>query len=312
MTKLKFYALCSRNIWALKRHERTIPKNELVIVINTLDKSFEKEAVTYCIENNIEHYVTFSDGTATTGKNSLFKIFEESDNDYMVQIDGDDFITEHGYFVYSEIAKLESPPDVVGIEYMYGLTPSVEYYASLSLEEFRNRKLPVADIDKIPSMGIRCFYRPNYASKKAKDELCDTWQALSSKYISPHETHIRITFLSKKAVKGRKWPELKVGEDTVFYLENKNLFMEGELSLVHLSEELPTYVYDTRVDGVCEQESRAEQKGAWMRKLVSTMKDMEKEGKLHEKSVPKIKLNFPDNYIANLNGIPKIGSEELW
>jgi len=36
MAKLKYYALCSKNINAAKRHLARIPKEDLVIVINTL------------------------------------------------------------------------------------------------------------------------------------------------------------------------------------------------------------------------------------------------------------------------------------
>ena len=38
---VKFYALCCRNTEALKRHIETIPKEDLIVIINTLDSDFE-------------------------------------------------------------------------------------------------------------------------------------------------------------------------------------------------------------------------------------------------------------------------------
>ena len=44
MAKLKYYALCSKNINAAKRHLARIPKEDLVIVINTLLDTDERWA----------------------------------------------------------------------------------------------------------------------------------------------------------------------------------------------------------------------------------------------------------------------------
>ena len=71
---LKFYALCSKNLLATQRHEQTIPKEDLHIVINSLDGDYVNTAVDYCVSANIEYSVTVSDGTPATGKNSVFDI----------------------------------------------------------------------------------------------------------------------------------------------------------------------------------------------------------------------------------------------
>ena len=39
---LKFYILVSRNLKKVRRHLKYLDKNEVVFVINTLDKQFEK------------------------------------------------------------------------------------------------------------------------------------------------------------------------------------------------------------------------------------------------------------------------------
>ena len=53
-----------------------------------------------CVSEGIEHYVTESDGTPATGKNSVLRLFLESDNEYMVHVDGDDMITPYGRNLY--------------------------------------------------------------------------------------------------------------------------------------------------------------------------------------------------------------------
>jgi hypothetical protein len=123
MTKVKFYALCSRGIEVTKRHLRTIPKQDLHIVINTLDSEYEKKAVEFCKSNSIEYTVTKSDGTAATGKNSVLDIIANSEYSHGVMIDGDDFITDFGYKVYKKAVKLNPKIDVIAIENQYGLDP---------------------------------------------------------------------------------------------------------------------------------------------------------------------------------------------
>ena len=46
-------------------------------------------------------------------KNELLKIFEKSDNDYCVQVDGDDFLTPYGVDLYEQIAQSSGAPDAI-------------------------------------------------------------------------------------------------------------------------------------------------------------------------------------------------------
>jgi ribosomal protein L7Ae-like RNA K-turn-binding protein len=78
MDKVKFYALVCRNMKAVTRHVKTIAKEDLVIVINSLDEDFVSDASTYCAKNEIEYYITASDGTPSKGKNSVLDLFAES------------------------------------------------------------------------------------------------------------------------------------------------------------------------------------------------------------------------------------------
>lgn len=63
------------------------------VVINTKDKEFEKEMVHYCELTRVGYMITESDGTASTGKNSVFEVFDKKKEfTHLIQIDGDDFI----------------------------------------------------------------------------------------------------------------------------------------------------------------------------------------------------------------------------
>ena len=63
------------------------------VVINTQDKEFERKMVEYCNWTGIDYEITESDGTASTGKNSVFEVFhKKKEFTHLIQIDGDDFL----------------------------------------------------------------------------------------------------------------------------------------------------------------------------------------------------------------------------
>jgi hypothetical protein len=64
---------------------------DIHVVINSLDKIFVSQIEKYCLENSIKYSITVSDGTASTGKNSVFDVFNQTDYTHMCQLDGDDF-----------------------------------------------------------------------------------------------------------------------------------------------------------------------------------------------------------------------------
>ena len=109
----KFYVLWSRFIDNLESTLSNLPRDNTVVIINTLDDEQRDVGVNFCKEHNIEYHVTESDGTPATGKNSLLETFLESDNQYMVAIDGDDFLTPYGAYLYPRLAEHESPPDMI-------------------------------------------------------------------------------------------------------------------------------------------------------------------------------------------------------
>ena len=269
MNKLKFYVLCSKGIPSLKRHLNTIPKEDLFVVINTLDKKFEDSASLFCKENDIEYAITESNGKCGKGKNAVFDIFEQSDNDYCCPIDGDDYITEYGYEVYTTLVTGDKVPDVVAITNQKGLKRSLAtFFGDYGTEE---------DPEKIPAVEFYPFKRDdtwwNCVLSLPDGNAMRRWATQCRKYISPKETHLRLTLLSKKAVSLFRFNEdLAVGEDTLMYLNYKNAWSKGLIDLVHFDENpRSTYIYDTRMPGVVLAEK---QKGDEQKKPIPWLKDL--------------------------------------
>ena len=298
MRSIKFYVLCSNNLFALKRHLRFISKEDLFIVINSLNESFINESVDYCKQNNIKFAVTKSDGTPATGKNSLLDIFESSLFDYAVMIDGDDFLTPHGVLTYKKISNLKEPIDVLALECQYGLIAAASNFNN------KNLKL-ILDSDKISPSGGRLFYRPR-----------DFWQTIEwgkycNKYISSRENHLRVVMISKKAASLYRFDNnFIIGEDTLMYLNYKTEFVKGNLILRHLFDEQPTYVYDNRIGGISSQNSNNFE---WIHKLMDEFKRREAAGLMFTNTVPRLKIKFPTDYIPDLCNLPNLElPEPIW
>jgi hypothetical protein len=325
MKKVKFYALVCRNMHAVKRHQRTIPKEDLVIVINTLDEAFEELAVLYCLEEGIEYYVTESNGTPSQGKNSVLDLFEKSDNDYMVLVDGDDFLTPHGVWTYKEIANSYKPIDVLALKYQYGIQRENGYnYAIAYLGDPAERSALLGNKDPqnpdtIHGAGTRCFLNDHewwYLALSGKlvevneadehsvkfNDVHTRWATLCYHYIDNWETHLRLVMFSKKAVKGNRFDtNFHIGEDTLFYLMLKDLALKTDLVMKHHFDILPTYVYDTRVAGVVEEErNKYGEPGTvdfgwylWLKKLVDEYERYNMMGMLSTEKLPDIKVKTP-------------------
>lgn len=328
MAKLKYYALCCRGIPAMKRHATRIPKEDLVIVLNSLNDDFVTEAEAWCTEQGIEHYVTVSDGTPSTGKNSVFDLFCASDNDYMVLVDGDDFITPHGLVTYDKIAQMDSPPDAVALEYQFGIVPNEGYSPTLCFTSVcgdGSAKANAADHqnqDHIHGWGMRVFIHPKeWWDKTLAGKSVDVWDEFTQEcsdahkklytyehtYINGWETHLRITFYSKKAATEYRFdPELVVGEDTMQYFQLKHAWHSGDIDLRHFFEVYPTYVYDQRIEGVVRWANEREDGRGWlnwMNKLNEAFEAYELAGKMHSQIPERLELEFDEGYRPDTLGL---------
>jgi len=109
---LRFYVLTSRNLKCLKRHFVSLPKQHTTVIINTLDKDYESLVQDWCFREKINCVATESNGKPGKGKNAVLDHFLDSDYDYMVQIDGDDFLQPHGVNLYTWVAHNDAPDGI--------------------------------------------------------------------------------------------------------------------------------------------------------------------------------------------------------
>lgn len=325
--KLGFYVLITRGVAAMKRHKRmwdgslsqTLDKSEVKFVINTRDEDFKDIAIEWLDSEGISWVSTKSNGGPSKGKNSVLAEFLKSDDDYMVMIDGDDFITPHGIYLYKAIVNPEehatavgapddwvrpTPPDVISIENQYGIIPNEGYSWHLkwddTIRSSHRHALDPNNQEHIAGRGYRCFLRPeswwdwaiggNWIEKGSPylRMLSDAHAELSKyehDYVNGCESHNRITFYSRAAVEYAQFPEdLLVGEDVVNYLELKDAGRKGLLDVRALNDLYPSYVYDQRIGGIV---SLANDKNHgrgwldWMTVFIAYFKRFEAAGKLH-------------------------------
>ena len=271
---MKFYILTSGNIETLRKHAESIPLSEQVVIINTLDDDYSRSASNYCIQNNIEYYVTESDGTAGTGKNSVMKKFLESDNEYMVQVDGDDQITKMGYLYYSMLPYDENPPDLLVLYNQYQQV--VTHWRPLpdgTVEPEKTRlmtgwKRPYGEwmdrlepnrfykwLKETPMTGPHPRPREFEFGDRSDEELMrwcvhrEEWEKFIWKHAVGNDTHrdvfSRMVFYSRKAAELVDFTnQLKVGEDTIAYLEMRLHHLKGDINIGrHDERNGMTYLY---------------------------------------------------------------------
>lgn len=247
---MKFYILVHRKLEYLKNHAATIPFKDQVVVINSLNNDFIDQASAYCQKNSIEYYVTESNGKPAKGKNAVLKLFLESDNDYMVQVDGDDQITKYGYDLYTGLAKSENAPDIVCLKNQW-LASATEFRIDENGEDKcvkYNRYMPWVRTRNTHERMKNPFY--HYDDIKVKHWPKDMWPTIykwaqirvkfeqfcwdfGNGSEDMKEIFTRMVFYSRKAVELMKFDEkLVIGEDTFEFLRMKNMAKKGIINMV--------------------------------------------------------------------------------
>ena len=251
---MKFYILTSNHIGCLQRHFNVVPISEAVVVINSLDENYIDAAVSFCVGNKIEYYITDSDGTPATGKNSVIKLFLESDNEYMVHIDGDDILTKYGVDLYKRLSMWYNAPDCLVLYRQKAVKKSkrgswyVHYFpfdkSSLRQQDITKEYLTHFFMDK--EYGN---YSKEYAEKLADERL--KFNDIIGKYGESHESMCRIVFLSRKCAEMIDYDNsLVIGEDTIQFLKLKRIALSGGLNMVRYREKTkPTYLYMQDYEG---------------------------------------------------------------
>lgn len=319
MNKLRYYILITRGIAQVKRHAKMwngtysqqITKDDVYYVINTRDMEFQAQAIEWLESEGIQYNTSESNGGPSKGKNAVLDAFLASDDDYCIQVDGDDMITPHGIHVHKMIANPtvyglpdETPPDVVVLDYQYGIVPNEGYGPLSESENIYSAAQFAEDIynaDCIQGMGYRCFNRPwewwdramrgEYFEKgspylRALSEAHKKLITYEFKYINKWETHCRVIWYSKKAAGLTRFKEdILVGEDVMNYFDLKHEFAQGNLTMKTLHELYPTYVYDQRVGGIVQIANDMNHGRGyldWMEDAGDKYEEYEAAGKLHE------------------------------
>jgi len=276
---VKFYVLTSGHFTALLRHNSpkysNIPKEDTIIVINSLDQDYIKKAEKYCKDVGIEYYITESNGTPAKGKNSVLDLFLASDNDYCVMIDGDDFLTQHGVEYYKSVENKKIVPDALclkdgliiktidGKDKLFTIKKETHY---VSVEELYRRYSLIEGIEHEQALELA-----NSMSK-----LVDT-----QKYLELNQTFNRVTWLSKKAAQFRFDEDVVISEDTLHFLTLKDQAIKNKLKVYTLYENPATYIYDNRNESTVFKYSKNETDLSWVHVFKNKLDIMEKESKLH-------------------------------
>lgn len=278
---MKFYILWSDDLGYLVRHFENHSKDDTEVVINTLDDYQRTNAVNWCNHMGVTHHVTESDGTPATGKNSVLKIFLESDNDYMVQIDGDDYLTPHGIYLYKELAKHPSPPDMVALYKQVAVMPegglSTPFDRSNS---FWNAKERAFESYPTRHDWIRVFMQDEkyLVDQKTATEWADArieYDELMHLKMEDSEFMCRMVFHSRKVAELMHYNNaVEVGEDTLQFLPLKRLALEGSIKMMRRKEREnnPTYLYDYRYGSI--MRGKYHYKLNWIRPFLNELKKL--------------------------------------
>jgi hypothetical protein len=299
---LKFYILVSRNMEKVRRHWKYIPKDKLVFVINTLDKEFEKECSQLLHLKKIKYYITESNGTPAKGKNSLLEVFENSNDKYCVQVDGDDFLTPFGVDLYQQVAKSSNPPDVICLRNQIAEILDVKKTKDKGKPEtfcnslFKKKNLDFATLKNQ-------LLQSNFSEEDASImiEYHKEYYSKGYKYVDPEEAHCRVVFFSKKAA-ATKFPEnMLIGEDTLQYFLLKHEAYLGNLRMVSNDERPATYIYD-QTDGknTVFQEMYYRKNWQWMGDFNKNVREYERQGILHEEELPKLTIDYSSAELDDL------------
>ena len=112
--------LTSKDPEKLKRSfESVIPQTQdVVVVCNTLDSSYEQIATLIAESYGLQCIVTESNGTPAKGKNSVLEYFLTTDYDYLTQVDADDYLLPDAVSTIHDTIKQNPTLDVLGLNNM--------------------------------------------------------------------------------------------------------------------------------------------------------------------------------------------------
>lgn len=259
---VRFYVLTTRKFKCLKRHFRSLPKQHTVVVINTLDKEYEQKAFQWCYDNKITAVITESNGKPGKGKNAVLDHFLESDYDYMVQIDGDDFLQPHGVNLFNWVAR-NNPPD--GIQLVYGnfwcSLPPEESYTLYGPKPWEDNYLPWVEDNVDPAE--QDHYLEVYANRAFYEKETIRAYNLSLKWNYPPDSIdagdcARLIFYTRKLASSVRFREdLLIGEDALVNYQVRDMAYREQITLRKIKDLYEkTYTYDLDNSGIVKASER--------------------------------------------------------
>lgn len=293
---MKFYTLTSNSLEGLQRNIEIIPSEDLVVVINTLDNGYQKSAESYCKSKNVEYFITESDGTPATGKNSVLKLFLESEEDYMVHVDGDDFITPYGYRLYKSLSEHPSPPDMVvlykqpamktGLKLDYILDVSKDLSVISTKDKLKSGlEFPTDKSHPIYESHYYETYLDHFIKFNHTMFTCHQWSMdrvefdkAMLMYSDAKEYMCRMVFHSRKIAEHMQYDNsIMVGEDTIQFLKLKRRALDGEFDIHRRREnKLPSYMVTKNKNSITNVQNNDGIDWSWIRPfldVLDTMKD---------------------------------------
>lgn len=110
-SEIAVFITASSNLEKTKRAYETarLSFDNVLININTLNDHYRKDAIVYCLDNDIIHIATKSNGYPAKGKNATFDWFKEFDFEWMVALDGDDYLGPRAFDVFSALIYQHLP-----------------------------------------------------------------------------------------------------------------------------------------------------------------------------------------------------------
>lgn len=312
---LRFYILVTHTLHKVKRHfsYTGIQPNEAMVVINTTNDVFYKQCSKWCDSQGIPWIRTESDGTPATGKNSVLDLFLKSEDDYMIAIDGDDYLSRYGYAYYKNVVNQDNTPDSLCLYKQQSQLITIFgqriWMNVMGLPTNLDTEMKIRRshlIGEVYSHHLQDYYEDKYGDLELYVKSCLEHTRENLYYVYKYyerykiydndfaESHCRPVLYSKAAAKECRFPHnVPVGEDTLVYLQLKNAHFQGRIhtELVDELREEITYLYDCiKADG--------DDLGAmlgitlnqtdytWVKLINIKLKEMEQNGELHALPLP--------------------------
>jgi hypothetical protein len=279
---LRFYVLTSRNLKCLKRHFVSLPKQHTTVIINTLDKDYESLVQDWCFREKINCVATESNGKPGKGKNAVLDHFLDSDYDYMVQIDGDDFLQPHGVNLYTWVAHNDAPDGIQIVHsYFYeGGISERDLFAPAPWES-RYTKWASKKAEEFPELKLTLLEAWDKRAVLERDYSLHMRQNKAWNYPTDSKHFMdcaRLVFWSRKLAKAVRFDEtLLIGEDTLLNFEVRDLAYRKAIDLRKVvDQEEITYTYDLTNSGIVKQ-MQNEINWDWLRPLNKAITAKEKQ-----------------------------------